>query len=548
MRSTAARAATAVERTDRDLRALDPALHARWAAALPHATDTAARRLLAALHRERLAGVHTDGGRLYSPAGTVTARHHGFGRAEPVGPLPTEPDAFLDALLSTVDPAGGLAAELDSTVANLALALARRPSTVDPFDGPLDPDARAVAFERLATTGHNLHPCGRTRLGWHTADVLAYDLEAPPLHIAWVGLNRAHLLGDDLGRRLGHPGTRTHAAHPLHPWQRAHLRRTRPDLYERGALRDLDDPGTPAAPTAALRTLHVPGHGYLKLALDIQVTSTRRNISVASTRNGPHLSRRLTDLLDGEPVLLLTEPAAAAGVGLSADRDLSAILRTGLTGALDPGETAVPAGAFTATLHSGRSVAQELLRRHGGSAASFVAGYVRLVVPPLLRLATRYGVGLEAHLQNCLPTFRRGRPHRLVVRDIAGLRLHLPRLAARGGGAALWPGSVVATLDADVMRAKLGYTLFQAHLGELLAHLAATAGLDEQAAWRDVRTVVDTVHEELRADPALRADADADHAFWTAPSMPHKALVSMRLHDDGDRYVPVPNPLRDPPC
>jgi siderophore synthetase component len=544
MRATATHAHTAVERTDRDLRRTDEALHARWAAALPHATDTAARRLLAALHRERLAGVHADGDRLHGPAGTVAARIHGFGRAEPVGPLPTPPRAFLDALLSTVDPTGtGLAAELDSTVANLALALARRPSTVDPFDGPGDADARAVAFERLATTGHNLHPCGRTRLGWDTADVLAYDLESPHVPIAWVGIDRAHLLGDDLGRRLGHPGMRTHAAHPLHPWQRAHLHRTRPDLYERGALRDLDDAPTPAVATAALRTLHVPGHGYLKLALDIQVTSSRRTISVASTRNGPHLSRRLTDLLAGEPVLLLTEPAAAAGVGLDADRDLSAILRTGLAGRLDPDETAVPAGAFTATLPAGHSVATELLRRHGGGAAAFVAEYAALVVPPLLRLATRHGVGMEAHLQNCLPTFRRGRPYRLVLRDIAGLRLHLPRLAARGGGAALWPGSVVATLDVDVMRAKLGYTLFQAHLGELVAHLAATAGLDEPAAWRDIRAIVDGVHERLRADPTLRADADADHAFWTAPTMPHKALVSMRLHDDGDRYVRVPNPL-----
>ena len=41
--------------------------------------------------------------------------------------------------------------------------------------------------------------------------------------------------------------------------------------------------------------------------------------------------------------------------------------------------------------------------------------------------------GLEAHLQNSLPTFRGGRPHRIAFRDFAGLRLHLPRLAGGTG-------------------------------------------------------------------------------------------------------------------
>ena len=55
----------------------------------------------------------------------------------------------------------------------------------------LDPDAQAVAFEQLATDGHNLHPCGRTRLGWGRADVLAYDQESPG--------GRGGVRGDPLG-------------------------------------------------------------------------------------------------------------------------------------------------------------------------------------------------------------------------------------------------------------------------------------------------------------------------------------------------------------
>jgi siderophore synthetase component len=117
-------------------------------------------------------------------------------------------------------------------------------------------------------------------------------------------------------------------------------------------------------------------------------------------------------------------------------------------------------------------------------------------------------------------------------------------MAARGHRVALWPGSVIGCDDADVMRAKLAYTALQAHLGELVIQLAASHGLDEDGAWRSVRGIVDEVYDELRRDPAVADDATDDHRFLTAPLVPHKALVRMRLRGSGDVYVPVRNPLR----
>src|SRR5690606_8520184 len=113
----------------------------------------------------------------------------------------------------------------------------------------------------------------------------------------------------------------------------------------------------------ALRTLLVPGaepvgeretpppNRYVKLSLDIQVTSTRRTISVASTRNGPALSRLLPDLVADDRVLLLAEPAGSAVVAPGTPgraRDLAAIVRTGLGGRLHPGEVAIPGVALPA--------------------------------------------------------------------------------------------------------------------------------------------------------------------------------------------------------
>lgn len=526
-----------LEDTGRELRTLDPVLHERYLAALPGAADTVARRLVAALQREGLAGVTVSAATIDTPAGPVASRRHGFGRAEPVGDLPAPPLNLITDLGAALG--AGLTAELQSAVANLALALARRPALAVSDD----PDETAVAYERLATEGHNLHPCARTRLGWTVADALTHDLEAGRTRVAFVGVRRDTLIGDD----LGFGGTATHVAQPVHEWQLGHLRRTRGDLFAAGVLTDLPLAPLPATPTAALRTLHVPGHGYLKLSLDIQVTSTRRTISVASSRNGPVLSALLGDLLAGSPVHLLAETAGSACA--DAPRDVTAIVRTGLTGALRPGEHAIPATALTVTPPGATaSVVVGLLQRDAVRPLTFVADYARVLLPPLLHLATRHGIGLEAHLQNCLPVLRGATPVRMVLRDVAGLRIHLPRLAARGHRPRLWPGSVVGTDDVTVMLSKLGYTALQAHLGELIRHLADTAGLDETAAWHEVRGVVDEAYDELRRDPAadVAADAAADHAFWTAPRMPHKALVRMRLAGSGDVYVPVPNPLATP--
>jgi siderophore synthetase component len=554
MTSTTVHPATAARAL---LAELAPELVAGFDAALPHAADAVSRRLLGAVARERLAPATWTGRYLWLPTGRYPARRYGFDRVEPAGPG-VAPERLAGEL-----GIGGLAEELADAHVNLALALARRAGTgaelvaragrtgapdLVALAGPLPADEQMLLYERLATEGHNLHPCGRTRLGWGVADLLAHDQESPSTVVGFVAVRRDAYVGDDVGARLrdGYPWLPEpppgYLLQPVHAWQLQLVAQRYAGLFEAGVLRPVPGAVLAAAPTTALRTVLLEPDAtgtcrYLKLSLDIQVTSTRRSISVASTRNGPAISALLHRLLAGEPrVLLLPEVAGGAVAG---GRDLAAILRGGLAGRLGPGEVAVPGGALPATSPlTGRTVLAELLARYPGSALDFVTAYARLLLPPLLRLAA-LGVGMEAHLQNSIPTFVDGVPHRIALRDFAGLRLHLPRLRERAGEElALWPGSVIGTGDVNVLRAKLGYTALQAHLGEILLRLAESGDLDEAAGWRRVRAVLDEALADGDADPG-------DHAFLTAPAVPHKALVRMRLRGTGDIYVPVENPLHD---
>ena len=513
-----------------------PHLLDAYLAALPPAAETVGRRLRGALVREGLLPTRR-GDRVHAFHRVEFDR---AGAEDPADLLPTDLPGN----------AAGFAAELRNATVNLAIALARQervPAT--------DADAAAIAGERLAVSGHNLHPCGRTRLGWDTTDVLAHDVEAGHTRLGFVAVRDDAHLGDDVGAALREaypqlpeppPGYRLQ---PVHAWQRDAILPARyRGLIADGVLRILDAE-LPAVPTAALRTLLLPAAAdgtrrYVKVSLDIQVTSTRRSISIASTRNGPAVSELLHRLVAEDPgadrLLLMAETAGAA-VPVGSGRDLSAVLRDGLAGRLAPGERAVPGGALPFV---GAALVVEFAASTGraddvGAAAAFLDAYARLLLPPLLRLTLR-GVALEAHLQNCLPTFVGGVPHRLAVRDFAGLRLHPGRLAAAGHEVALWPGSVVGTGDEAVLRAKIGYTAFQAHLGEVVIRLGESHGLDEDAAWRLVRAVVDETYA------GLGGAARADHAAFTAPSVPHKALVRMRLAGGGDEYLPVRNPLHAP--
>ena len=277
--------------------------------------------------------------------------------------------------------ARGLAAELTDACVGLALGYARRddvaPAAADSLDlvAGLDPDAACLVLERLATEGHNLHPCGRTRLGWSVPDLLAYDLESTGVPLGFVGIRRDLHVGDDLSFPEGPdfydgPLDRSrYAVSPIHPWQRDRVLPARyADLVADGGIVELDST-LAARPTAALRTLLLSDGRYVKVSLDILVTSTRRSISVASTRNAVPISTLLAELVSGsaagDRVILMAETAGSAGVTSGGrDRDLAAIVRNGLSGRLGAGEVPVPGTALCAVSPvTGQSIVAELVER-----------------------------------------------------------------------------------------------------------------------------------------------------------------------------------------
>jgi len=530
------------------------------------------------------------------------------------------PDDLVELFAGYVPAPGwrSFAAELADAVANLALAYARSgrqrlalcqlalqlgaPDGVGLAQRLADreaPEDVMVFFERLNTEGHNLHPCGRGRLGMQPVDLLRHDLESEtPTKLILVGVRRERIestpdeRGCDIGQLLWAEYPRLRAAvreHfradqldpagyvfvPVHPWQLDQV--VRPLLADEIADRTVVP--VPAArlagvPTSSVRTLLTErspaGRRLLvKTALDTLIGSTRRSISAHTTNNGPVYSRLLRQVIDREPVLvdrivLLDELAGASYRPLAHDPDpesrsraLSALVRRDISAYLHPDELPMPGCALSARSPvTESSLLVELVTRYaaahsepnlGAAGLSFVENYAALLLPMSVILMTKYGIAIEAHLQNCIVTFVGAVPTRLVLRDWGGMRIYPPRLRRQGLCLDPRPGAVTVTDDVRVMRAKMLYTALSNHLGEVVAHLVARCGVDSRLAWRRLRVILEGLLADLDADPALRADVAADRAVLLGPTLPIKAFARMRLDPaGGDQYIQVRNPLHRP--
>jgi siderophore synthetase component len=327
------------------------------------------------------------------------------------------------------------------------------------------------------------------------AEQLAYGPEhGPVVELGLVPVPAAECLVTGVWPRELRDGARVLV--PVHPWQAAHV------------LKQSCEAGPTARPLMSLRTLALPGPVHVKTALSARLTSSVRDISVASVAASADLSafgERLAGRLDG-----LLHVTRTPGAATAHSPDLAAVLRESPRVYAAPGEHVVPVAAL-ATTGLPRS-------------AAWLAAFARLALTAGLR-ALELGVALEAHGQNLLVVLSAtGDPVRLVYRDLADIRVSPARLARHGIAAPGLPARIL-TDEPVALRRKL--------FGSLVGGaLAATAGsgpaLREalETAMPDLPRTEDTV--PLRERP-----------------LPVKALTAMRTSPGsaGDLWSELPNPL-----
>ncbi|WCN04020.1 IucA/IucC family protein [Streptomyces sp. M92] len=483
-----------------ELAVVRPGLLPEFTAGLPGARAAVLTRLWRAFAHEPLpwvAGRETvrdglvlrlrDGRRLAGPAADPyrTDAYVGVVRLDDV---PYDDPARLTTDLA-VPHSAGFAAELGHSVASLALS--RTALELHPDEWP-DSD---WGWEQRVVDGHPYHPACRSRPGFSVADQLAYGPEhRPVVGLGLVPVPASACLVTGVWPTDLRDGAKVLL--PVHPWQAAHVLK-RP-CEERIAAR----------PLMSLRTLAVPGGPHVKTALSARLTSSVRDISVASIAASSTLSSFGEDLAARTDGLL--HMTRTLGAATAHSPDLAAVLRESPEVYASGGERVVPVAALATT---------GLPRRPGWPTA-----FARLALTVGLR-ALELGVALEAHGQNLLVVLdRAGQPLRLVYRDLADIRVSPARLARHGVPAPELPPRML-TDDPEVLRRKL--------FGSLVGGaLAATVGSGP------------TLREAL-AGAVRELPRTPDVVALCEEPLPVKALTLMRTSPEsgGDLWARLPNPL-----
>lgn len=483
-----------------ELSVVRPDLAARYAAELPAARAAVLTRLWRALTHEPLPWVESrdagrdgvtlrlrDGRRLHGPAPDPYATA-AYVTAVRLDDVPQDRPARLMTDLA-VPHGADLAAELDHSVASLALSRAGQPPHREEW-----PESD-WEWEQRVVDGHPYHPNCRSRPGFSVAEQLAHAPEHRPL----VGLGLVPVPAETClvtgawpeqlrdGRRV---------LIPVHPWQATHV------------LKRPCEERLTGHPLMSLRTLALDGGVHVKTALSARLTSSVRDISVPSVAASMTLSAFAAEpaaRTDG--LLHVTRTLGAVTDG---SPDLAAVLRESPQEYGGPGERVLPVAALATTELPG--------------SAEWLGELARLALAVGLRLL-ELGVALEAHGQNLLVVLSAtGAPVRLVYRDLADIRVSPARLARHGIPVPELPARIL-TDDVPTLRRKL--------FGSLVAGaLAGTAG--SRAA---LRTALETAVRDLPRTPDLAALCEEP--------LPTKALTLMRLSPGtvGDLWTELPNPL-----
>ena len=161
----------------------------------------------------------------------------------------------------------------------------------------------------------------------------------------------------------------------------------------------------------------------------------------------------------------------------------------------------------------------------------------------------KYGIALEAHLQNSIATFSEdGRLDWLYIRDFEGLRIDRIRLNKMGySTASFHEKSLILSDQPQTVFNKVFYSSIQNHLGELIVSITKSSEDSnfEKQLWQLIRDILIAKLNDIANDIDDQQRVKNIKSILLAPKIDYKCVTTMRLTDEADyyTYIKVDNPL-----
>ena len=436
-----------------------------------------------------------------------------------------------------------------------------------------------IASEQALLLGQMAHPTAHSRWEMTTDQVASYAPETEAqFALQWLAVDPGlvehdsvtatpapqlveRLLRDDpavdgaaLDAQLEGLGERVLV--PVHPWELEYLRGQDnvASLISEGLVVELGELGSAVTPTTSVDTVYNPDWPWqLQFSLHVQMTGDMRVTREKELRRAVEAGR-LAQTEIGEAaaeiapdLVFLQDPAYLAVRHNDVQIDgLSVLLRENRWTAGSEADVSALEVLLQDHPHGGRSRLAQIVARlaeesgHGEAdvAREWFGRYLEIMVVSLLRLYLELGLTIQTDRQNTLLELDGGWPARGVLRDAQSFQ---HRAAAHDDIAAVLPGigeQSGAILSEELADERLvTYPILGNALG--VVNALGIAGLvDEMVLLGDLRELLERERDRGGRYPATLLDRLLDDPWWST-----KADLRTRLHNRGDVYVKIPNPL-----
>ncbi|HZG14853.1 MAG TPA: IucA/IucC family protein [Candidatus Bathyarchaeia archaeon] len=437
--------------------------------------------------------------------------------------------------------------------------------------------------------GHPYHPCYKSRIGFSMQENALYGPEfKTDLQPVWLAVSKVASLKSSLQdvdyrtfieEELGSDVYVAFAASlyekgldiadywimPVHPWQWEHM--IMPAFH--GQLADkrivpLGNGGDYYRAQQSIRSWANISHkekAYLKMALNIVNTSTKRMLAKHTVLNAPLVSQWLLTLTKHDETakkldfVFLPEFAGItydyeqlpSPAQVNAYGSLGVVYRHSVHRYLKEDEQAFPLSAVS-LVDNGQPAIEPWVRKYGLEA--WVRQLLTVTVTPLIHMLYAHGLALESHAQNLILIHKDGWPCRLALKDFHdGVRFsykHLtqpelyPELHREPAHhRAINRHSYIQTDDLAAVKDFLHSAFFFVCMSEMGIFLNERYGLDEKHFWEMVAQVIRQYQEE---HPEFHENFERYDLF--SKTIQIEQLARRRLWKDIEVDPrPVPNPL-----
>lgn len=344
---------------------------------------------------------------------------------------------------------------------------------------------------------------------------------------------------------------------PIHPYQIGILK-CHPQFIqynEQGLIKDLGISGEYVYPTSSVRTVFSKTlNVYLKLPIHVKITNFIRTNDfeqIERTIDAAQVITAIKEDIETPHFKLMSEEGYRALIPhslkqpVSSDMDLltnsAMIVREGIENYHANKDIYVLASLFETMPETPISKLSTVIEHSDLTPQAWLECYLDRTLLPILKMFSKTGISLEAHVQNTLIELKDSKPQVCYIRDLEGICLSKTIATEKQLIPQVVPLSSPVVYSHDEAWHRLKYYVVVNHLGHLVSTIGK-ATRNEAELWQIVAKRL-AVWKKQYTDNTVFLECVED--LCQSPTIDAKANLMSKLNDCGENpiYTHIPNPI-----